>query len=116
MEKRFQMKNMKKQRRNWRCDQMGKALRDVYGESLTKYAGLNEKVVALDADLANCSKTCMMATKYPDRVFDVGIAENNMIAMGAGFASSGFIPFVNTLCNSGSFHVRSVRKGSYRLF
>lgn len=75
---------------------MGKALRDVYGESLTKYAGLNEKVVALDADLANCSKTCMMATKYPDRVFDVGIAENNMIAMGAGFASSGFIPFVNT--------------------
>lgn len=75
---------------------MGKALRDVYGESLLKYARENEKIVALDADLANCSKTCMMAAEIPERMFDVGIAENHMIAMGAGFASCGFVPFVNT--------------------
>lgn len=75
---------------------MGRALRDIYGESLVKYAGRNDKVVALDADLSNSSKTCVMAASYPDRVFDVGIAESNMVAMGAGFASSGFIPFVNT--------------------
>lgn len=75
---------------------MGEALRDVYGKSLVKYANLNERVVALDADLANSSKTCLMADTMPDRMFDVGIAESNMVAMGAGFASSGFIPFVNT--------------------
>lgn len=75
---------------------MGKALRDIYGECLVKYAGLNDRVVALDADLSNSSKTCIMAAAYPHRVFDVGIAENNMAAMGAGFASSGFIPFINT--------------------
>ncbi len=75
---------------------MGKALRDVYGESLLKYAKENKKVVALDADLANCSKTCMMGKELPERMFDVGIAENHMIAMGAGFASCGMIPFVNT--------------------
>lgn len=75
---------------------MEKALRDAYGESLAKYAEINSKIIALDADLANCSKTCIMQEKYPDRVFDVGIAENNMIAMAAGFASADMIPFVNT--------------------
>ena len=53
---------------------MGMALRDIYGESLVKYAGLNDRVVVLDADLSNSSKTCMMAAVYPERVFDVGIA------------------------------------------
>lgn len=75
---------------------MGRALRDVYGECLAEYARQNNKVIALDADLANCSKTCIMAETVPERVFDVGIAENHMAAMGAGFASCGFIPFVNT--------------------
>ncbi len=75
---------------------MGRALREVYGESLAKYAAENEKVVALDADLANSSKSGMIRSTAPERMFDVGIAEANMIAMGAGFASSGFIPFVNT--------------------
>lgn len=75
---------------------MGKALRDVYGESLCRCAKENKKIVALDADLANCSKTCVMGAEIPERMFDVGIAENHMIAMGAGFASCGFVPFVNT--------------------
>lgn len=81
---------------------MGMALRDIYGESLVKYAGLNDRVVVLDADLSNSSKTCMMAAAYPERVFDVGIAEGNMAAMGAGFARSGFIPFVNTFATLAS--------------
>lgn len=75
---------------------MGKALRDAYGESLAKYASQNPNVVALDADLANCTKTCIMQTQAPERVFDVGIAENNMAAMAAGFAAAGMIPFINT--------------------
>ena len=75
---------------------MGKALRDAYGESLAKYAGQNPNVVALDADLANCTKTCIMQAQTPERVFDVGIAENNMAAMAAGFAAAGMIPFINT--------------------
>lgn len=75
---------------------MGKALRDIYGECLAKYAAENKRVVALDADLANSSKSGMIVSTAPERLFDVGIAETNMIAMGAGFASSGFIPFVNT--------------------
>jgi transketolase len=75
---------------------MGKALREIYGECLAKYASENKRIVALDADLANSSKSGMIRQTAPDRLFDVGIAESNMIAMGAGFASSGFIPFVNT--------------------
>lgn len=75
---------------------MGKALRDIYGECLAKYAAENKKIVALDADLANSSKSGTIRKTAPERLFDVGIAEANMIAMGAGFASSGFIPFVNT--------------------
>lgn len=75
---------------------MGRALRDIYGECLAEYAQRNSKVIALDADLANCSKTCVMEKAVPERVFDVGIAENHMAAMGAGFASCGFIPFLNT--------------------
>lgn len=75
---------------------MGMALRDAYGESLSKYAVQNPNVVALDADLANCTKTCIMQAMIPERVFDVGIAENNMAAMAAGFAAAGMIPFINT--------------------
>lgn len=75
---------------------MSEALRDVYGKSIAKYASGNEKVVVLDADLSNCSKTCLAKDALGERMFNVGIAEANMISMGAGFASCGFIPFVNT--------------------
>lgn len=75
---------------------MAEALRDVYGKSLAVHAAANEKVVVLDADLSNCSKTCLAKDALNGRMFNVGIAEANMIAMGAGFASCGFIPFVNT--------------------
>lgn len=75
---------------------MAEALRDVYGRAIAQVAERNEKVVILDADLSNCSKTCHALKTVPERMFNVGIAEANMIGMGAGFASCGFIPFVNT--------------------
>lgn len=73
-----------------------KALREAYGECLRKYGQANEKVVVLDADLATSTKSVMFAQACPDRFFDVGIAEANMVSMAAGFAASGFIPFINT--------------------
>ncbi len=75
---------------------MAEALRDAYGASLRKYGAENERVVVLDADLATSTKSVLFAKACPERFFDVGIAEANMVSMAAGFAASGFIPFINT--------------------
>ncbi len=75
---------------------MSKAIRDVYGEALQKYGGLNQNVVVLDADVSGSTKSALFGRQYPERFFNVGIAEANMAAMAAGFASVGKIPFINT--------------------
>lgn len=75
---------------------MAMDLRDAYGEALRKYGVANNKVVVLDADLATSTKSIQFGQECPERFFDVGIAEANMVAMAAGFASSGYIPFINT--------------------
>ncbi|MCC8167429.1 MAG: transketolase family protein [Planctomycetes bacterium] len=75
---------------------MAKAIRDAYGEALLKYGGANPDVVVLDADVSVSTKSCLFSDKYPDRFFNVGIAESNMTGMAAGFATAGKIPFVNT--------------------
>lgn len=75
---------------------MAKALRDAYGEALVKYGETNPDIIVLDADVASSTKSCLFAAAYPDRAFNVGIAEANMVAMAAGFATVGKIPFVNT--------------------
>lgn len=75
---------------------MAKPLRNVYGESLVKYSKNNKNVVVLDADLSSSTKSCFFMKNYPDRFFNIGIAEANMVAMAAGFATVGKIPFVNT--------------------
>ena len=75
---------------------MAAALRDVYGESLVKYGVPDEKVVVLDADLATSTKSVLFGNACPERFFDVGIAEADMVSMAAGFAASGFTPFINT--------------------
>ncbi|NLI22876.1 MAG: hypothetical protein GX418_15185 [Clostridiales bacterium] len=75
---------------------MPEALRDVYGESLRRYGLANDRVVVLDADLATSTKSVLFGKACPDRFFDVGIAEANMVSMAAGFAACGYIPFVNT--------------------
>lgn len=75
---------------------MGKALRDFYGESLLKYGSENNNVVVLDADVSGSTKSKLFGTENPDRFFNVGIAEADMMGMAGGLASVGKIPFVNT--------------------
>ena len=73
-----------------------KATRQSYGEALLSLGEENEKVVVLDADLAGATKTELFAKKFPDRFFDMGIAEANMIATAAGLATCGKIPYAST--------------------
>lgn len=81
---------------------MGKSLRVAYGEALEKLGGLNDKVVVLDADLAHATMTCMFKEQYPDRFFNMGIAEANMMCAAAGFSSTGYVPFVSTFALFGA--------------
>ena len=73
-----------------------KATRQSYGETLEKLGEENEKIVVLDADLSAATKTSIFAKKFPNRFFDMGIAEANMIGVAAGMASCEKIPFVST--------------------
>ena len=73
-----------------------KATRQSYGEALLELGRKNEKVVVLDADLAGATKTNIFAKEIPERFFDMGIAEQDMISTAAGFATCGKIPFAST--------------------
>lgn len=70
--------------------------RNAYGEALIELGGKYNNLVVLDADLSKSTKTIMFAKKYPDRFFEMGIAEANMISTAAGLASCKKIPFVST--------------------
>ena len=72
------------------------AIRDAYGEALRELGAKNKNVIVLDADVSSSSKSSLFGAQYPDRFFNVGIAEANMVAMAAGMSKSGKIPFVNT--------------------
>jgi len=72
------------------------ATRDAYGKALAELALRNEKVVALDADLAGSTKTIELKKVLPERHFDMGIAEANMMGAAAGLACNGKIPFAST--------------------
>jgi len=72
------------------------AIRDAFGEALKKLGKSNDKIVALEADVGGSTKSAVFGAEYPDRYFNVGISEMNMVAMSAGLASNGYIPFVNT--------------------
>ena len=73
-----------------------KAVRAAYGEALVKLGAKNDKVVVLDADLASATMTGTFKKEYPDRFFDCGIAEANMVDMSAGMSTMGLIPFCST--------------------
>lgn len=75
---------------------MSKAIRDAYGDSLLKYGKENLNVVALDADVSGSTKSCVFGAAFPERFYNVGIAELNMVSMAAGLSTTGKIPFVNT--------------------
>ncbi|WP_136523899.1 transketolase family protein [Geomonas ferrireducens] len=72
------------------------ATRDAYGEVLAELGGENDKIVVLDADLSGSTKTGVFAKKFPNRFFNMGIAEANMVGTAAGLASVGKIPFLST--------------------
>ena len=70
--------------------------RNYYGEALVELGKKHKNLVVLDADLSKSTKTIMFAKKYPERFFEMGIAEANMISTAAGLASCGKIPFAST--------------------
>ncbi|GFI55898.1 1-deoxy-D-xylulose-5-phosphate synthase [Clostridiales bacterium] len=72
------------------------ATRDAYGKALVEFGAQYDNLVVLDADLAAATKTEMFKKAYPDRFFDCGIAENNMIGVASGLALSGKIPFASS--------------------
>ena len=72
------------------------ATRQSYGETLVKLGKENKDIVVLDADLAGATKTSLFAKEFPNRFFDMGIAEANMLGTAAGFATCGKIPYAST--------------------
>ena len=73
-----------------------KATRQSYGEELAKLGKENEKIVVFDADLSSATKTSIFAKEFPNRFFDMGIAEQDMISTAAGMATCGKIPYAST--------------------
>ena len=75
---------------------MSKATREAYGEEISKLIQENPKIVVLDADLAGSTYSGKAGEVCPERFFDMGIAEANMIGVSAGLAASGYIPFASS--------------------
>lgn len=82
-----------------------KPMRDVFGDALLEVCRKNPKVVVLDGDLGNSTKAETVRQAFPERFFNIGIAESNLVSIGAGLAACGFIPFITSfssflLCNA----------------
>lgn len=83
----------------------GKPMRDAFGEALLEVARENPRVVVLDGDLSNSTKTEMVRKAFPERFVNLGIAESNLVGVGAGLAACGLIPWITSfsaflLCNA----------------
>ena len=72
------------------------SLRETYGKTLVELGGENSDIVVLDADLSPSTMTHFFASEFPERFFDCGIAEQNMVVIATGLAASGKIPFAST--------------------
>ncbi len=84
------------------CDQ---PLRNIFGDALLDVAKNNPKVVVLDGDLGNSTKAEYVRNEFPERFFNIGIAESNLVGIGAGLAGAGYYPFIVSfssflLCNA----------------
>ena len=75
---------------------MGKATRQSYGEALIQIGYENKNIVVLDADLSKSTKTNGFKKEFPDRFFNAGIAEQNLMGMAAGMSNIGLVPFAST--------------------
>jgi transketolase len=83
----------------------GKPMRDVFGDAILAICQENDKVVVLDGDLGNSTKSHTVREAYPERFFNLGIAESNLVGVGAGLAGAGYIPWITSfssflLCNA----------------
>jgi transketolase len=72
------------------------ATREAYGEALVELGKEDPSIVVLDADLSGSTKTSLFAKAFPDRFFNLGVAEQNLMGVAAGFARAGLKPFVST--------------------
>lgn len=72
------------------------ATREAYGKALVELGRENKDIVVLDADLAKSTKTINFGKEFPDRFFDMGVAEQNMLGTAAGLAAAGKIPFASS--------------------
>ena len=72
------------------------AMRDVWGEKLVEFGHADPRTVVLDGDLANSTKADKFAKAHPDRFFQMGIAEQNLVGAAAGLASVGFVPWTSS--------------------
>ncbi len=72
------------------------ATRQSYGEALANLGDINKNIVVLDADLSGATKTSIFAQKFPERFFDMGIAEQDMVGTAAGMSTMGKIPYLST--------------------
>ncbi len=88
-----------------------KAIRVAYGEAIVKLGEKNDKVVVLDADLAAATMTNGFKKAYPDRFYDCGIAEANMVDMAAGMSTMGLIPFCSTFAVFAGRSYDQIRNG-----
>jgi transketolase len=75
---------------------MGRAMREVFGETVTELASRDLRIVMLDADTGSSTKADIFQKAYPERYLQMGIAEQNMLGVAAGLATTGFVPFVST--------------------
>ncbi len=88
-----------------------KSIRVAYGEAIVKLAAKNDQVVVLDADLAAATMTQDFKKTYPDRFYDCGIAEANMVDMAAGMSTMGLIPFCSTFAVFAGRSYDQIRNG-----
>ncbi len=79
-----------------------KATRAAYGEALVELGAKNDKVVVLDADLSSATMTKDFRAAYPERFFEAGIAECNLVGLSAGLSTMGYIPFCSTFALFGA--------------
>ena len=77
-------------------------MRQAFAEKLDELMGRDQRICVVDADLARASGTLFLREKYPDRAFDVGVAEANMASVAAGLAAYGLIPFITSFATFAS--------------
>ena len=75
------------------------AVRDVAGKYITELGSMSDKVVVVNADLMGTSRNVGFKEKYPDRAFNVGIAEQDLVSFAAGLAHEGFMPYAFTMAS-----------------